>query len=101
MKSMMDDPSIDKDKLQKYYGKNYTDMLKLHQLERRENRRSTGESQSHSKLGLAPLDSFDKKKFKQGKLNYIGVESKIDTNRLMTKEEKRIKSMQARAEHEM
>jgi len=32
-----------------------------------------------------PIDDLDKKKFKEGKLSFIGIKPRVDTNRKQTK----------------
>ena len=87
LKVMDDDPSVDSQKLHQYFGKNYTDQLKL-------NRMKVGGRDSDDELDvmtgkplnlLKPIDSYDKKRFKEGKLNFIGIQSRVNTNRKLTK----------------
>ena len=37
------------------------------------------------KINLNPMDTFDKKRFKEGRLAFIGVKPRVDTNLQLTK----------------
>ena len=39
------------------------------------------------KINLNPMDAFDKKRFKEGRLAFIGVKPRVDTNLPLTKEQ--------------
>ena len=36
------------------------------------------------------MDDFDKKRFKEGRLAFIGVQPRVDSNRMLTKEQKEL-----------
>ena len=42
------------------------------------------------KTDFNPMDDFDKKRFKEGRLAFIGVQPKVDSNRALTKEQKEL-----------
>ena len=92
MATMMDDPSVDTEKLRLHFGKNYTEMLNLKKIITNKNIRGEESSQERDeqdrKITLAPIDKFDKKRIMEGKLAYIGIEPRVNTNRPLTKEQK-------------
>ena len=92
MESMESDPNIDKQLLRLYYGKNYTQMLKLKrhgkllESEDDSDMDPTVEKDGYGrKINLNPLDAFDQKRFKEGKLSFIGIKPRVDTNLQPTK----------------
>ena len=42
------------------------------------------------RIEFNPMDAFDQKRFKEGRLAFIGVQARVDTNRKLTKEQKEL-----------
>ena len=60
----------------KHYGKNYTEMLKTKNLSRKPSDEEVLDIEKDgygNKINLHPLDAFDKKRFKEGRLAHIGI----------------------------
>ena len=96
MEGMESDPSIDKQLLRQHYGKNYTEMLKLKRHGRDDSDDGLDEDceverdACGRKINLNPLDAFDKKRFKEGKLTFLGIKPRVDTNLQPTKEQREL-----------
>ena len=83
MKVMGEDPSVDFEQLSRHYGKNYTQMLGSDSLSKRKKNLSSEQAK-----GTAPLnDAHDQRKLREGKIAYIGIEPRVDTNLKMSKQQ--------------
>ena len=92
MEGMERDKNIDKQLLRQHYGKNCTEMLKHKQrdVDKEDDWDVdyTVERDGYGrKINLNPMDAFDKKRFKEGRLAFIGVKPRVDTNLQLTKEQ--------------
>ena len=92
MEGMERDKNIDKQLLRQHYGMNCTEMLKHKQRgidsEDDWDVDYTVERDGYGrKINLNPMDAFDKKRFKEGRLEFIGVKPRVDTNLQLTKEQ--------------
>ena len=54
-----------------------------------------------SKKLIKHIDEFDRKKFKEGKLDFIGIQSKVDTNRKLSKKEQELQDRREKREKEL
>ena len=89
IKVMRTDPSVDVEKLEKHFGKNYTDMIRIREISaigvQESKKRQEEDAKREEADGVlendAVIDSFDLRRLKQGKFNFIGVEPRVDTNR--------------------
>ena len=53
------------------------------------------------KINLNPMDTFDKKRFKEGRLAFIGVKPRVDTNLQLTKEQQDLENRRRIKENRM
>ena len=87
MRVMKEDPSVDEQALIRQFPKNYSDTLRLKDastLDRGTKRGAAGrghqDDEEEDSLENAKIDSFDQKLLKEGRIEFIGVERRIDTN---------------------
>ena len=69
---MRTDPSIDVEQLNKHFGKNYSEMLRMRELNR--------VNQSPETIKIE-VDNHDRRLIKEGRLDFIGIEPRVNTNR--------------------
>ena len=90
MRVMKDDPSVDNEALHNAFPKNYSDTLRLKDLStlKRISKRAGTQRNFHDiveeekddSLENAKMDNFDRKMLKEGRLDFIGVNRRVDTN---------------------
>ena len=88
MQIMSEDPSVDYELLQQHYGKNSTEQLHLYNPVTAAGKKDSDEERTREKnidSNPTTIDDFDKKKFKEGKLQFIGIKPRVDTNRKLSK----------------
>ena len=85
---------MDQETLRSCYSKNYTEMLKLRKVLKLKDSSKDHYVESRDahgkKTDFNPMDDFDKKRFKEGRLAFIGVQPRVDSNRMLTKEQKEL-----------
>lgn len=103
---MESDPHVDRQLLRQHYGKNYTEMLKLmgHKRDSHDDWDAEYDIERDGYgriINLNPLDDFDKKRFKEGKLSFIGIKPRVDTGLKPTKAQRELEDLRRVKEHKM